>query len=145
MSVTTYNPLFRVGVFADQLVEANDATLDFGRHFEGDEATMVQRWAGSAVKFKAGGMGVVPVNNPTNGQLVVVHEGGTFSGRRQARPLAWFVEKVEWVCFAALMVETDGVADGGARSQHGASTNLCTVCVLPAREAPADGVCTETL
>jgi len=140
MTSPPYNPLYRVGVFADQLVQAHDTSLNFARHFEGDEAEMVQRWAGSAVKFKAGGMGVVPIANPMSGQLVVVHEGGTFSGRRQGRALAWFVDKVEWVCFASLMIETDGVASGGASSQHGANTNLCTVCVLPAREAPADGM-----
>ena len=58
------NPTIRAGELLKELRARRQADRDFSLHFQGEEADLVDRWAGSAVIFKNGKEGVVPITDP---------------------------------------------------------------------------------
>ena len=135
---TINNPLIRAGQHlvgaVQEASERNLATL-----FAGDEKTLEQRWACSAVQTKDGKWLVVLGEGHIQGGELVrvrVHDSGVF-GRGNLRDRAWFEANAEKILLGALFIKDKSGAGAMLRDGVDPSKQL-RIKIVELLAAPAD-------
>ena len=135
---TINNPLIRAGQHlvgaVQEASERNLATL-----FAGDEKTLEQRWACSAVQTKDGKWLVVLGEGHIQGGELVrvrVHDSGVF-GRGNLRDRAWFEANAEKILLGALFIK-DKIGAGAMLRDGVDPSKQLRIKIVELLAAPAD-------
>ena len=132
------NPLIRAGQHLVGAVrEASEHSL--ATLFAGDEKTLEQRWACSAVQTKDGKWLVVLGEGHVQGGESVrirVHDSGVF-GRGNLRDRAWFEANAEQILLGALFIKDKGGAASVLQDGVDSSKQL-RIKIVELTTAPAD-------